>query len=182
MAENGDVWAKVDEFKSKADEFYSQWQRLRNMRQAAARDPESLKEWNELMGEAEGVTAKVSDVEQAINDAKSWAGSFFGIDEYKANMRELGTLGLAPIVIALIAGAIAWISTWLTKAYTLDRKLTYQENLIAQGVSPERAASTASEESGGFFEQIGSGIGNAVALAGLAAVLLYFFFEKKRGF
>ena len=174
-----EFWSKVDEFKGKADEFYTEWQRLRGMREAAAQDPETLKQWNALMGEAENVTAKVSDVEQAIQTAKSWAGSFFGYDAIK---NGLGDLGAIQLVLAVIVGAIAWLGTWLAKAYNLDRTLTYQENLIAQGVSPERAAATAREETGGFFPEFGAGLGKGIAIAAAVGLALWFMLEKKRGF
>jgi len=179
--EDAEFWSKVDEFKGKADEFYTEWQRLRGMRQAAARDPEALAEWNRLMGQADGVQAKVSDVEQAIQDAKAWAGSLFGYNG--AQMRNgMGDLG-AWFVVALIAGAIAWLGTWLTDAYLLDRKLTYQENLINQGISPERAAATARDETnGGFFPAFGEGIGKGLILAAAVGLGLWFMLEKKRGF
>lgn len=177
--ENAELWSRVDEFKAKADEFYTEWQRLRGMRQAAARDPEALKEWNRLMGQADGVAAKVSDVEQAVNAAKSWGLSVFGLE----GMRDgLGALGAVQFVIALVVGAIAWLGTWLADAYQLDRKLTYQEELISQGISPERAALTATEREGDFFSSLGSGIGTGVAIAAGVGLLLYFFLEKKRGF
>ncbi len=178
---NAELWTKVDEFKSKADEFYNEWQRLRGMRQAAARDPEALKEWNRLMGQADGVAAKVSDVEKAVNQAKSWGLSVFGLNGLRDS---LGELGAVQFVVALVIGAIAWLGTWLADAYQLDRKLTYQEELIAQGISPERAAETASGEAtgGGFVSQLGQGIGKGLAIAAAAGLLFYFLLEKKRGF
>lgn len=180
MAEETEgFWVKVDEFKGKADEFYTEWQRLRGMREEAARDPETLKKWNELMGEAENVTAKVSSVEQAIQDAKSWAGGFFGYDNVR---NSFGDLGAIQIVVAVIAGAIAWLGTWLAKAYQLDRTLTYQETLIGQGISPERAAATAREETGGLFAGLGEGLGKGLVIAGAVGLALWFMLEKKRGF
>ena len=172
---NEEFWAKVDEFKGKADEFYAQWQRMRDLRQAAQRDPDALKEWNALMGEAEDVQAKMSDVERAIQQAKEWAGGLFGVDETRNG------LGLAyPLAIALITGAIAWLGSWLAKAYQLDRKLSYQENLIGQGVDPRVAAQTAKEEEGGFFPALGQGIGQGVAIAALVGVALFIMFRRAR--
>lgn len=178
--DNATLWEKVDEFKGKADEFYNVWQTLRAKRQLAARDPQALKEWNDLMGEAEGVTAKVSDVEFAVNQAKSWAGSFFGVDNVRGS---LGELGLLPFVIALVAGAIAWLGSWLTKAYMLDSKLDTIENLASQGYSTSEinhVVNQPAEET--FLTKLGGNIGTGVAFAGIAGMLLYFFFEKKRGF
>lgn len=177
--ENAVLWAKVDEFKGKADDFYSLWQRLRAKRTAAARDPKALQEWNDLMGEAESVTAKVSQVETAINQAKSWAGGFFGVDNVHNGM---GDLGLLPFVIAAVAGAIAWLGSWIAKGNALDRKLDSMDAMISQGFSPSQAAAALSDQEPGFLTALGSGLGKGLAFAAVGAVLLYYFFEKKRGF
>jgi len=177
--ENATLWAKVDEFKAKADEFYSTWQDLRARRQAAATNPVVLKEYNDLMGEAESVTAKVSDVEFAINQAKTWAGGFFGMENVRGSFGELGIL---PFVIAAVAGAIAWLGTWLAKANILNGKLDAIQSLVGQGYSPERAAAAVAEKESTFFTEFGSGLGKGIALAGAVGLLLYFLFEKKRGF
>lgn len=177
--ENATLWAKVDEFKAKADDFYSLWQRLRAKRALAAQDPQALQEWNALMGEAESVTAKVSDVEYAINQAKSWTSGFFGIDNMRAGF---GDLGLLPFVIAAVAGAIAWLGSWILKGNALDRKLDSLDSMISQGFSPAQAAAALTEQEPTFLTELGGGLGKGLAFAGLAAVVLYFVFEKKRGF
>lgn len=181
--ENAELWAEVQKFKDKADEFYSLYTRLRDKRAAAMRDPKLQAEWNALIGEAAKVEVKISDTQKAINSAVTWVGGFFGIDNVQNSMRNgFGELGLWPYVIALVAGAVAWLTSWIGKGYILDRKLDSVESLVGQGYSPSQAASVVNAEQGTFLTELGGGLGKGLAFAGVAAMVLYFFFEKTRGF
>ena len=92
-------------------------------------------------------------------------------------------MSLAPVLIAVVTAAIAWIGSWLADAYVVDRKLDAVENLTAQGVPISEAGAIIAERGDpGALEIFAGRAGMGVALAGLAAVVLYFFFEKKRGF
>ncbi len=188
-------WGEVDKFKLKADEAYELWRKLRDKRQAAASNPKLQAEYDQVMDSADDMGARVSDVEKAVAAVKTgisetiigWGTSVFGLEgvnEAKSEARAyLGELGIAQFAIVAVAAAIAWIGSWLADAYIVDRKLTAVEQLHAQGVPIDEAGQIIADKGAPsgidiFFEKAGTG----VALAGLAAVVLYFFFEKKRGF
>jgi len=188
-------WGEVDKFKVKADEAYTVWQGLRAKRQAASSNPQLQAEYDQVMESADNMGARVSDVEKAVAAVKTgigesiigWGTSVFGLEgmnEAKSEARAyLGDLGIAQFAIVAVAAAIAWIGSWLADAYIVDRKLTAVEKLVAQGVPIDEAGNVIADKGAPsgidiFFEKAGTG----VALAGIAAVVLYFFFEKKRGF
>lgn len=194
-SEERTFWGEVDRFKAKADEAYTVWQRLREKRQAASSNPKLQAEYDQVMASADNMGAKVSDVEQAVAAVKSgigetiigWGTSVFGLEgvnDAKNDARAyLGELGIAQFAIVAVAAAIAWIGSWLADAYIVDRKLTAVETLHAQGVPIDEAGKIISEKpSGGPLDILAGRLGTGIALAGLAAVVLYFFFEKKRGF
>ncbi len=190
--EERSFWTEVDKFKAKADEAFTLWQKLRAKRQAAASNPELMAEYSEVMEGAEDMQAKVSDVERAVAAARSGVAetitSWFGLEGINvarnvARNANLGELGIAQFAILAVAAAIAWIGTWLSKAYIVDRKLTAVETLNAQGVPISEAGKIIAEKGdpgpmGALFGNLGTGL----AVAGVVGVVLYFFFEKKRGF
>ena len=190
-AEERTFWGEVEKFKAKADEAVSLWQRLRAKRQAAATNPALLAEYNDVMGEAENITAKISDVERVTNAVsagvtetiKSWLPDW-SLSGFYQDSRANGELGFLPVLaVGLVAGAIAWLGSWIVKGNIVDRKLTAVENLIADGVSPAQAGALVEEKGDpGPFAAMFGNIGTGIAVAGIAAMVLYFFVEKKRGF
>jgi len=71
----------------------------------------------------------------------------------------------------------------MVKGNIIDRKLTAVENLTAQGVSISDAGNIIAEKGDpGVLSAMFGNIGTGVAVAGIAALVLYFFVEKKRGF
>jgi len=181
-------WGEVEKFKRKADEAMSLWQTLRAKRQAAASNPALNAEYNDVMNQAENITAKMSDVERITNQVRQGAAQtikgWFGLEGYNTAARGLGQLGFIQLIaIALVTGAVAWLGSWIVKGNIVDRKLTAVENLVAGGVSPAQAGKIIEEKGdpgpmAAFFGNMGTG----VAVAGIAAMVLYFFVEKKRGF
>jgi hypothetical protein len=181
-------WGEVEKFKRKADEAYTLWQKLRAKRQAAASNPGLQAEYDDVMNEAENITAKVSDVERVTAQIKGGVyetiTSWFGLEGLNTAKQQLGQLGFLPVIaIALVTAAIAWLGTWIVKGNIIDRKLTAVESLIGQGVSARDAGALVEEKGDpGVFGNLFSNIGTGIAFAGVAAGLLYFFYEKKRGF
>ena len=190
-AEERTFWGEVEKFKSKADEAVSLWQRLRAKRQAAASNPALQAEYNDVMGEAENITAKISDVERVTNAVssgvaetiKSWLPDW-SLSGFYQEQRADGHLGFLPVLaVGLVAAAIAWLGSWIVKGNIIDRKLSAVENLIAGGVSPAQAGALIEEKGDpGPFAALFGNIGTGIAVAGIGAMLLYFFMEKKRGF
>lgn len=183
-----DFWRKVDQFRGKADEAYTLWQKLRTKRQAAATNPELLAEYNQSMGKAENIQAKISDVEAVTQAVKSGlvesVKGWIGLEGIRHAQNRLGEIGILPVIaIAGITAAIAWIGSWLSEAYVIDRKLTAVENLTAGGMSAREAGDLIAEKGDpGALELFAGNLGTGIAVAGGVALLLYFFFEKKRGF
>jgi hypothetical protein len=181
-------WAEVEQFKRKADDAYTLWQKLRTKRQAAASNAALQAEYNDVMGEAENIATKMSDVERVTNAAKAGiyetVTGWFGLEGVNNLKRNLGQLGFVYVAaIALVAAAAAWLGTWIVKGNIMDRKLTAVENLIAGGVSPGEAGALIEEKGDpGPFAAMFGNIGTGIAVAGIAAMVLYFFMEKKRGF
>lgn len=181
-------WNEVEKFKGKADEAYGLWQKLRAKRQAAASNPALQAEYDDVMNEGENIASKMSDVERITAQVKGGVyesvTGWFGLEGLNHAKQQLGQLGFLPVLaIGLVAGAIAWLGSWIVKGNIVDRKLTAVEGLIGQGVSPREAGALVEEKGDpGVFGNLFSNIGTGVAVAGVAAVLLYFFFEKKRGF
>lgn len=181
-------WSEVDKFKAKAGEAYDLWQVLRTKRQASLADPRLTAEYDDVMTKAEQLTTKASDVERIAAQVKSTTGntikSWFGLEGYNHAAQKLGSLGFVQVfAIAAIGAAIAYVSGWLGEAYIVDRKLTAVESLVDKGVDPRTAGGLVVDKGdpgpfAGMFDNIGTG----VAVAGIAAVVLYFFFQKKRGF
>lgn len=187
-AEESDFWREVSKFKTKADEAYTLWQKLRAKRQAAATNPELLREYNDVIGEAENIQAKISDVERISAAAKSGivesVTSWFGFEGINSAIRQPDQLGFLPVLaVAAVSAAIAWLGSWIIKGNIVDRKLSAVENMIASGVDPATAGSLIEEKGdpGPFSEMFGN-LGTGIAVAGIAALVLYFFVEKKRGF
>jgi len=190
-AENADFWTKVDQFKRKADDAYTLWQKLRAKRQAALTNPALKAEYDSVMGEAEYLQAKASDVERAAatvrqgfaETIKSWLPGFSGAQFYR-NAREDGQLGFLPVLAVMaVTAAIAWVGTWIVKGNIVDRKLTAVENLIGKGVSPTQAGALIEERGDpGPLAALFGNLGTGIAVAGTVALVLYFFVEKKRGF
>jgi hypothetical protein len=181
-------WNEVEKFKLKADEAYTLWQKLRAKRQAAASNPVLQAEYDDVMASGENIAGKMSDVERITAQVKGGVyesvTGWFGLEGLNHAKQQLGQLGFLPVLaIGLVAAAIAWLGSWIVKGNIVDRKLTAVESLIGQGVSPREAGALVEEKGDpGVFGNLFSNIGTGVAVAGVAAVLLYFFFEKKRGF
>ena len=181
-------WGEVEKFKRKADEAYTLWQKLRAKRQAAATNSALNAEYNDVMNEGEKIASKISDVERVTNQVKSGVSetitSWFGLEGYQNAARGLGQLGFIQLAaIALVTAAIAWLGSWVVKGNIVDRKLTAVENMIAGGVSPSEAGALVEEKGDpGPLQALFGNIGTGIAVAGIAAMVLYFFVEKKRGF
>lgn len=187
-AEDPTFWGEVDRFKRKADEAITLWQKLREKRLAANADARLRAEYDDVMGEAEQITGKVSDVEKAVAAIRSgvaekivsWLPESWGLNDYQERMR-LGALGVAPVVVALVSAAVAWISTWLSKAYMLDRKLDAVERMIAEGTDPRTAGDiVATRGAPGPFDILAGKAGTGIALAAVAAVALFFLMPRGR--
>lgn len=181
-------WGEVDKFKRKADEAYTLWQRLRAKRAAAVTNAGLQAEYDDVMAQGEDIGAKISDVERMTAQVREGIGeritSWFGLEGVNHAGRQLGQLGFVQFAaIALVTAAIAWIGSWIGKAYIIDRKLDAVQGMIADGVSPREAGAIVEEKGDpGALALFAGNLGTGVAVAGVAALVLWFFLEKKRGF
>ncbi|NIT36963.1 MAG: hypothetical protein GTN49_10780 [candidate division Zixibacteria bacterium] len=155
-------------------------------RAAATTNPAIKAEYDKVMSDADAMGSKVSDVERAVATVREGITEtiygWFGLEGIREAKNHLGELGIAQFAIIAVAAAIAWITTWITDALTVDRKLSAIENLVDDGVDPRTAGDIIEKNpptaTGEFFGKFGLGLG----IAGVAAVALYYMFEKKRGF
>lgn len=181
-------WAEVEKFKRKADEAYTLWQKLRAKRQAAATNAALNAEYNDVMNEGEKIATKMSDVERVTSQVKQGMletiGGWIGLEGVNDLKREVGQLGFIQLAaVALVTAAIAWLGSWIVKGNIVDRKLTAVENMVASGVSPREAGALIEERGDpGPLNALFGNLGTGVAVAGIVAMVLYFFMEKKRGF
>lgn len=177
-------WGEVANFKRKATEAMALWNRLREKRAAAVTDPKLQAEYDAVMAEAEGITAKIAEIERVANSALNTIGekvsSWFGLGVYRQLAHQAGQLGFVQVAaIALVTAAIAWISSWIGKGYIVDRKLDAVEKLVAEGVSPTDAGKLIAEKGApGLLGSMFAGTGT-LALVGVGAVLLYFLAQQR---
>lgn len=163
------LWDKVAELKEKAAEFTRVFGRLEELKSIAYADPAAKSKWDSLMGAAHAVMKKVRAVTGWIDSVYGSITNLFGVDITDSELED-NTLGLAFIPIAVILGALAAITAWLSNAYVQLKELEAVEALIKQNVAPTDAYKLVRGEQGGILSTVGS-LGTAALLIG--GVLMY---------
>lgn len=139
----------IDNFKTKAREFWAIWNNLSDKSNIVAGAPVPLqREYRELMDRGVTVRKTIERVTAAIDSA---AGIYNSAVDYTSRGMEsainwfkgsagLGGIGLIPLVpVAVIAVALAAMGKWIKDAYVINKKISVAEKLINQGVVPEKA-------------------------------------------
>lgn len=184
--EEASFFDEVERFKAKVDEAQALYRQLERKRAAAATNPTIKREYDKVMSDADEMGAKVSDVERAVASVRTGIAEtitgWFGLEGIREAKNHLQGLGIAQLAVLAVSAAVAWIATWISEAYVVDRKLTAIEGMINDGVDPRTAGDIIEKNpptaAGEFFGKFGLGLG----IAGAAAIALYYMFEKKRGF
>ena len=143
-AETG-FWQKVDAFKAKAAEFIDLYRSLDQRAAVAATDPQTQRDYNELMNEGDWLKGKVESVTAAIDWASNMidrVGGIFSMD----GLPRPNQLGIAPIVligvVATITGGLTLITKWVMDARSMNTRLevlSMVPELMAQGIPRDEA-------------------------------------------
>ena len=169
-------WDTVSEFKTKADEFWSAYKRLEELEPIAMQTPDTQRSYNRVMGGGQRITGTIEGAATTVKSAVGWAGSLFGMDNVRERV-NLGALGIWPI--AIVAAAIAAIAIWLSEAYVEINKLESMKEMIREGTAPSVAGEIVRSGGGDTFgTAFGSEIGKAVAIAGVAAIGIWFVMRR----
>lgn len=130
----------IDTFKMKAREWWSVVSRLKTMAVPASLESERRR----LVGLAESVKDAIKKV-TSISDSLAIPG-----------LSGMGALPLVPI--AAVGAALAAISWWSSQYVAFRKKMAeyqYQQDLVAQGVDPIKAAQLAKEQAAAGEEPTG---------------------------
>lgn len=154
IEDNGYFQTKLAEFNEKFAEFQRV---LALLSTTPSRDPQLEAERQELLGRAHWIETIIAKAKEAIN----WANM---------QIRQLsdslsGNLGLLPVVaiaaaVAAIVGAIAYMSAWISDAYSWSKKADIAQSMERAGGSPTDIQRAIAEQ---------NGIGT-IAIIGLLAV------------
>lgn len=139
---------QVDELRAKVKEFIATYDRLYAKADIAATDEALNADYADLMWQANIVKQVVEGVTQGIDWATGYFNQIFGGN-------SLEGLGLAPVAgAAAIVAAIAAITSWLSYAYTVERKIQAREKELAiietmqaQGASADEIATALGSQS-----------------------------------
>lgn len=142
-------WRKVDEFKAKAAEFIELYRSLEARAAVAATDPQTQRDYNKLMNEADFLKGKIEAVTASIDWASNMidrVGDIFSLD----GLPRPSQLGIAPFVlvgvVATITGGLALMTHWVTDAYKMNKRLEviqWVDDQVAQGVPRSEAVQLA---------------------------------------
>lgn len=170
----------VENLKAKAAEFMGVFSRLESLESVARADPAASIRYDNLMGAALAIRDRISYLTGLIDRAFDWFAS--NGSQPSDTVAGMGQLGVLWIPVAVIAGAAAYIVSWLADAYIETEQLEAVQNLIAQGVAPADAWRLVREEQDkGIIGNIFAGIqSNFIVFAalGLAAYYLPRYLKK----
>lgn len=170
---------EVERLKTKAREFMGVFGRMQELEPIARMDSAASLRWDKLMGMALAVRDRISYVTGLIDNVFSWFNSNGSTPPQ--TIQGLGQLGIAWLPLAVVAGAIAYIVSWLTDAYIEVEQLETVKSLIDQGVQPADAYRLAREQDKGIIGSFFEGLQNNFLLfagLGLAAYYLPRYIKK----
>ena len=165
MAEAIEDESEYQRFMAKLAEFNRVYDALVGKGRVAATDPELESEYKELMSDAD----MIKGVIKRATDAIDWVR--MQVDQTVSVFNGMGNLGILPIVAwgaasLAMAGAIAYMSSWISEAYQWAKKAEIAEQMSAAGASGSDIAAAIKQA---------NPWGNLVTLGGLALAgwLLY---------
>lgn len=162
-----DEWnAKIAQLKSAVSDFEKTYAALQSQKSIAQKDPVLYADYTAIMERGNYVKTVITDTLSKLGSALNYVKNTVGM----SGMGDLGALPLIPI--AVIAGALALISKWLTDAYAMNKKLnlldkTYNDAKAA-GASPQQlqaiAHDAALQNTGGLFNGAGGVLDKAIVI------------------
>lgn len=152
----------VDQFRVKARAFRDEYVNLQQMGQYAGADPELKKAYDSLMSKGSWIYNTIANLASKL-DMMGGSG-----------MAAMGALPLIPV--AVIMGALAAITAWMSDAYIMRQKLEYARDAINAG----HTAGDIDTVTGGnsLISIKGSGFQSLVLLGAVGAAL-YLVFNKR---
>lgn len=128
-----DEWSrKVNELKAKAYEFTQLYNKVKTKIDKLPADSPVRKEAQETLSNADKVKVAVESITRKIDTVAGSMSYFTGAPV------KMDGIFLAPVPLAIIAGAITILSTQLISLRKLDEKLDHQQYLIEQGADPNK--------------------------------------------
>lgn len=164
----------VVKFKSKAREFWGLWNALDQKRGSElASSPEFRDEYNDLMNRGVTIRKSVEGITGAIDKA---AGLYTDVKDWLSERFTFGIIPLIPVAGALIA--VSAMTKWISDAYQLNKRFEQVQQLINQGMTPQRAADAVKTLNKSGFFTVG-GMAKVVPLLLAGGALFYFLRNKK---
>lgn len=168
----------ITDFKAKAREFWTLWERLESREmEVANQSPDIKRQYAELLTRGENIRTKVEWItgliDKAANayaDVKDWLTDTFGLGDLSYN--QVAGLGVIPLIpVAIIGASVAAIGYWIKDAYQFNAKLDEIKRLERRGIPPDQAARIVERTFGskGLF----GGAGNIILPLALGAGVLF---------
>lgn len=171
---NAEWQRQVNRLKDKAAEFSRVFTKLEQRQPLAEQSPVLKHRYDRVMKLGLNVRQTVQGITGKIDAALRGFQDLFGLSP---NMAGMGAVPLVPI--AVIAGAIAAITAWLTDAYALDRQLDSLDSQIKAGVDPVVAGDNIAKSGDQPLIDVANPFKGATGLI-LGGVALYFFWPTLR--
>jgi len=78
--EEAGFWTMVQQFREKADEFWTAYKRLEELEPIAMQTPDTAASYNDVMRGGSAITSIIEGAADKIRGAIGWAGNLFGVD------------------------------------------------------------------------------------------------------
>ncbi len=158
----------LNRFKVKAGEFMDALNKLNSFTDVP---PNLEEEFSYLRTTADVVGGTISTITGTVDSVTGFFSDFFSFDgvaatrEYIDNKPVAG-MGLIPLIpIAMISGALAAMTKFISDVYVFERKITEQKRLVSTGVSEQDAAQIVDKIAGqGIITQL-QGLAKPVGFA-----------------
>lgn len=154
----------VDSFRTKAKAFMAEYAELQSLGQYADATPELRTAYDSLMSKGQWLYNAIANVASKID--MMGGGSTMG---------AMGALPLVPL--AVISGALAAITAWLSDAYIMKQKLNVAREALSQGHTPGNIADMIN---GGSLISVKGSTFQTLLLLGTVGAAVYFFSKKVR--
>lgn len=128
------TWADtIRNFKGRVAEFTGLYSELKKREGTIGRYPVDVQSrYRDLMKRGDTIKSTIGNVTQKVNAAWQWMKEKVGVQD-----DGMGFIQFIPI--AVVIGSAAAMSKWAKDAYVQKRAFDAADQMIAKGVSPERA-------------------------------------------
>lgn len=169
--------AEADKLKEKAAEFADVFARLQALEPVARSVSSVAVKFQSLMDEGVTIRERIKRITGLIDDVLGWfteQGS-----EPPETIANLQGLGILWVPIAIVAGAVAAITAWLSKAYVQIEEIEAAQKLIEQGV-PANEAFKMVRERKGFLQTLSEGVTKNLVLYTALGLATWYIMKQAR--